>query len=163
MLGEGAGVQGPPQEGTWLKFVTEHWDNWVCFPAPEPPMAKCSCPLTRAGLGSAGSPSPHAALPVCSHTGSWCDWLLRPGPAVAAFRPPSTTAAGSAQVGDGRGPLGVHPSTSTGSGHPLEPPLPGCSGLCPLQEAVSGATPEGDTSQVPPRVAGSQSIPRDAL
>ncbi|XP_059671967.1 paired box protein Pax-4 [Gavia stellata] len=35
--------------------------------------------------------------------GSWCDWMLPHRAAVAAFCPPSATAAGSTQVGDGGG------------------------------------------------------------
>lgn len=45
----------------------------------------------------------HCPPHISPHTGSWCDWMLPCGAAVAAFLPTAATAAGSAQVRDGRG------------------------------------------------------------
>ncbi|XP_065514466.1 paired box protein Pax-4 [Caloenas nicobarica] len=72
--------------------------------------------------------------------GSWCHWLLPPGAAVAAFRTPSTTAAGSAQ----------HlPATAAGSPQPLHGHGHGLAGYpgppAPLHLCTSGPCAWDDT------------------
>lgn len=148
------GVWGPEAAlgGRVAEHGVECWDTRVGFPTPEPrwelgrdTAAGCApSPPQHQGWGCTRCPRQGAALSTSHPAGSWCDWILPHGVAVADFHPCSATAASSAQVGDAQRSLpALQPppkvmGTPAGSGHPPEPvcPLSGCSKL-------SGCSPKG--------------------